>query len=402
VSACWSTALTDDRPHVLFYCQHSLGLGHLVRAWAIAGALSASFDVTLACGGPIPDGVAPPSTFRTIELPAIVMGEGRRLEAAAAGDGLAAAIATRRDILLRLFADLQPSVIVIELFPFGRKKFAGEIVPLLETARTRTPRPLVVCSVRDILVGRGAGQQKHDDRARALADALFDAILVHADPNVVRFDESFHPTEPLKVPLYYTGFVTRDADCTGSDARGRRVVVSAGGGRVGEALLRAAIAAHRHLWTAERLETLAITGPYFPDAAYLAVESAARGLEGFRVIRAVPDVLPELRRSAASVSQCGYNTAMEILCARVPALVIPFAESGEDEQTVRARWLERAGLARVMMPGDVSGETLAEQIRQTVRFLPSPHQIDLNGAENTVRRIAELLATAGDIAGGSR
>jgi predicted glycosyltransferase len=36
-----------SRPTVLFYCQHSLGLGHLVRSFALAGALAERFRVVV-------------------------------------------------------------------------------------------------------------------------------------------------------------------------------------------------------------------------------------------------------------------------------------------------------------------------------------------------------------------
>ena len=55
-------------------------------------------------------------------------------------------------------------VLLVELFPFGRRKFADELIPLLEDAR-RPPRALVLSSVRDILANRGLDQLTHDDCA---------------------------------------------------------------------------------------------------------------------------------------------------------------------------------------------------------------------------------------------
>ena len=42
------------RPRLLFYCQHSVGLGHLVRSMNLADGLTRDFDVTLLNGGPWP------------------------------------------------------------------------------------------------------------------------------------------------------------------------------------------------------------------------------------------------------------------------------------------------------------------------------------------------------------
>ncbi len=35
------------RPSLVVYCQHSLGLGHLVRSWMVADALTSDFRVTV-------------------------------------------------------------------------------------------------------------------------------------------------------------------------------------------------------------------------------------------------------------------------------------------------------------------------------------------------------------------
>ena len=82
------------------------------------------------------------------------------------------------------------------------------------------------------------------------------------------------------------------------------------------------------------------------------------------------------------MSQCGYNTALDILRADVPALVVPYATPEEDEQTRRARRLERLGVLRVHRRRPV-GRRLA----RISRFTPAAATLGLDGA----RRTAELL-----------
>ena len=50
------------------------------------------------------------------------------------------------------------------------------------------------------------------------------------------------------------------------------------------------------------------------------------------------------------MSQGGYNTALEVLRSGVPGLIVPYATPEEDEQTRRARRLERLGAVRVLAP----------------------------------------------------
>ena len=60
----------------------------------------------------------------------------------------------RRDLLLAAFADFRPDVVIIEAFPFGRRQVRFELLPLLDAVAAARPRPLLVCSLRDILQER--------------------------------------------------------------------------------------------------------------------------------------------------------------------------------------------------------------------------------------------------------
>ena len=116
--------------------------------------------------------------------------------------------AVREERILAAFRAVRPVAVLVELFPFGRAKFARELVPLLEAARAAGA--LTACSLRDILVSSRADQQDYDDRAAAIANAHLDAVLVHSDPGFARLEETFAPRRPLRVPVHYTGFVVRD------------------------------------------------------------------------------------------------------------------------------------------------------------------------------------------------
>lgn len=87
----------------------------------------------------------------------------------------------RRARLLSLYEQLRPVAIVVELFPFGRAKFARELVPLLDTARRDRRAVRSIASVRDLLVTDKRDQQEHDDlvadRLRRYFDAVSDGVV---------------------------------------------------------------------------------------------------------------------------------------------------------------------------------------------------------------------------------
>ena len=123
------------RPKLLFYCQHSLGMGHLIRSFSIAGSLANHFDVVFLNGGPLPQGQKPPEKIEIINLPPLGFDAEMQLLSRDNSHTVAQAQRLRLEIMRKALGSVKPEVLLIELFPFGRKKFAAELVALLEDAR---------------------------------------------------------------------------------------------------------------------------------------------------------------------------------------------------------------------------------------------------------------------------
>jgi predicted glycosyltransferase len=384
----------NRRPTVLFYCQHSLGLGHLVRSFALAAGLADRFRVVLLNGGPMPRRFAPPPGVEIVSIAPLGMDTDGALVSRDGRRSVARALVVRRRQILQTLADVRPDVIFIELFPFGRKKFADELIGMLDAARRAPSRPVVVSSLRDILVGQRRDQARHDERAATQANAYFDAILVHTDPRFATLDESFAPATPLAIPVHYTGFVLPQSNANGTwtAPAAPRVVISAGGGLYGGPLMDAAIDAHAQL-APDGIALDLVGGPFLPDEEWQALRRRAGGRRGLRLRRSVPDLCAELAGASASVSQCGYNTALDVLRAGVPALVVPFAEGREDEQTRRAARLAGMGALRVLSGRRLDGVRLAGEIRKVLAFRPAPMDLNVDGAAQTRRILSGMVGT---------
>ena len=380
------------KPALLFYCQHSLGLGHLVRSWAIADALSSDFHVVFVSGGQPPAGLTPPAGIEMVMLPPLEQTVAGAIVTADAQASVPDILQRRAELLFHTYSRTAPAVVLTELFPFGRAKFANEILPVLAYAVSGRRRPLVVCSLRDLLAGGRRNQREHDERAKHLAETYFDAILVHADPRLATLEETFKPHAPLRVPVIYTGFVSPASPVLRAPNLDRhQVLVSAGGGRVGGPLFEASIEAHSLTPPAERLPMRIVTGPFLSDAEYGELTTRAEAFGDLLVERSVPTLRPLLEMAAVSVSQCGYNTALDLLQTRVPALVVPFAEGREDEQRARAVRLQALGALRVLDPAALTGARLAAEIAATRAFTPAPIALDMDGAAETRRAITRLF-----------
>jgi predicted glycosyltransferase len=377
------------RPVLLFYCQHSLGIGHLTRSFALATALVQTFRVVFLNGGRLPPGLPVPQGIEIVDLPPLGMDDGHTVVSREATVDVARAVALRRALIESAVQRHRPAVLLVELFPFGRKKFTGEILPMIRLARhQRGGRALVVCSLRDILVDARSDQQQHDDRARWLCDRYFDTVLVHADPALARLEDSFRPRRPLRVPVHYTGYVVPARAPAAQAPRAGHLLLSAGGGIVGDALFRCVLQARALL--REPLPLRIVAGPFLPEPQWLALQDMAHGVEGLALLRQVPDMVAEMRTARASISQCGYNTALDILVSNVPALVVPYATVTENEQSERAVRLAELGAMQQLDGDALDPARMAAAIKSLLGFTPAAVTLGLDGAAESARQLNRL------------
>lgn len=381
-------------PRLLLYVQHLLGIGHLMRTARLARALAAAgAEVDLVSGGAPTPGLEfggarlielPPVRSKDENFAELVDATGRRVD-----DAWRAA---RRERLLGLFHARRPDGLIFDMFPFGRRQMHFELLPLLEAALAATPRPLIVTSVRDIVQRR---TPEREEESLALIARAFDLVLVHGDPALVRFEESFPLARRLGERLCYTGYLAEPPlphDATGAAGRGE-VLVSAGGGAVGQPLFAAALAARPLTRLADAPWRL-LVGHQIPAPAFAAL--CKRAPEGVTVERARSDFPGLLANCRISISQAGYNTVMDILAARARAVLIPFEGRGESEQTLRAERLNRRGMAQIVAEAELTPARVAAAI-DDADAMPAPDVdgIDLGGVAASVRLLGARLSARG-------
>lgn len=389
------------KPRVLIYCQHVLGMGHLIRSMAIARALK-NCAVTFINGGESLSGVDVPAWIRIENLPSISSdSEFKKLNIHDQGMTLEEVKQTRKHRLLELYESIRPDVLLIELFPFGRKQFAFELLPLLAHIRLAGSSTRVVCSLRDILVTK-PDQVRHEDWVVSLMNRYFDLLLIHSDPTFQTLDETFSRCSDLQCDVQYTGFVTQDSE-TLSDSHAIEpalpsndiplVLASVGGGRVGYELLDSSIRASAVLIRRLPHRMLLFTGPYMPEQQYAQLHHLAAQHSHIQVRRFTSSFESFMHQADLSISMAGYNTCMNLLKTGTRALVLPFTGHKNDEQTIRARKLEQRGILKVLKPEDLIPEQLAAEIMTSLTApYPDQHSIDTEGGNHTAAAI-ERLAT---------
>jgi predicted glycosyltransferase len=383
---------------VLFYVQHLLGIGHQRRGATLTRAMQdAGLRVSYISGGHgIPNldlGGAelvqlPPARAVDLYFKKLVDENDQPID-----DDWRS---RRRDALLAAWRRINPHVILLELYPFGRRQMRFELLPLLDAALASPRRPVIASSVRDILVASPKPERLVEMLDRV--EAYFDHVLVHGDPDLIPFETTFPHAAQIADKLHYTGYVVDRTGVRGGPGSPGwdEVLVSAGGGAMGDALLRSAILARAESALAEKRWRV-LVGVKAPDDEFEALTALAAqsGEEGGIVVeRARGDFPSLLMNCAMSISQGGYNTMMECMHAGCRAVVVPYAGGLETEQTLRAELLAKRGVITVLEEADLSPPAISDAI---ARSLAGPGAasagVRTDGAAEGARQVAGWAAT---------
>lgn len=373
--------MRDSRPAVLLYCEVNRGLGHWVRTATLAKSFSKRFRTVLVCTGDLRDDIEIPPDVEFVRFQ-----RGAHYPCPAKKSGWGAD-------LIEVLERVRPQAILIEYFPFGRTQSAVYLVPFLRAAQTMQPSPLILSSVRDIQEQCLVEQEKFDRRVVQTVNRLMDGVLVHSDPQLIRLQETFALASQLQKPVLHTGFVTAQMSLSSQKANHAEntCLISVGGGGGGESVLRVAVrCAKLGLFPSDMTVHIA-AGSLLPEEVWQELVRETADVPRFKLTRWIPNMKNEMRKACVSVSRCGYNTALDLIATGVRALVIPFVETEEDEQTYRARKMEALGLVRVLEESSLTPETLASEVAATRNLNPRHLNVDMEGANHTVDLVEAMI-----------
>jgi predicted glycosyltransferase len=375
----------------MIYVQHLLGVGHLQRSLQLAAELTRhDFEVDLVSGGR-PQSLAVAQGVQIHQLPAVYSPDGSfsRLLDANDNEVDTAWRDNRKRQLLEIFTSCAPQVLITETFPFGRRMMRFELLPLLEAARASADCLQVIASIRDILQPRS--KPGRNQETCELIEKFYDHVLVHGDEEVASLADSFTLAERIDHKVFYSGYICSDGNVSPPGNEGcDEVLVSAGGSATGFEILKIAIAA-KPLSSLKDLHWRVLVSPSIDESRFDELKQLAG--EGTSIERNRADFSGLVKRARLSISQAGYNTITDILNSTTAAVVIPYAEADEIEQTMRAQKLHRRGRL-VMLPQDeLSAATLATAIEHTSRQ-NIPLKVNLAGTTTSATLISQWLREA--------
>lgn len=381
--------MSAESKQVMIYVQHLLGIGHLRRVWFLASALAKhNIKVDLVSGGMPIDGLdqaritvhqLPPVRSKDSSFDQLIDEHNRPVDDVWKEH--------RRDQLLKLFKQINPRVLITETFPFGRRMMRFELLPLLQAARQSHRSPVIASSIRDILQPKS--KPGRNQEVLEWLETYYDRILIHGDPQIATLDLTFPIPDRFSHKLNYTGYIVNPGGDRSDTQDGYdEVIVSGGGGAASLNLLKNAIAAkamsalHNHHW---RL----LVGNNIDQQEFERLQISAG--KGMTIERNRNDFQTLLSRCSVSISQAGYNTVMDILGQKAPAVLVPFAEAGELEQSLRAQQLEKRNRAVCIEEQHLTPAELALAVDRAASLEVASFDIDMHGADNSAGLVAGWL-----------
>ena len=403
---------------VAFYSQHLIGVGHHFRNRQIVNELVKTCDVFFIDGGrPVPEADLDEGVMR-ISLPPLRTGP-QGLESVDTERDLQAVMHERQARLSEAMEQICPDVFCVEFFPFSRWSLKSEILNTIVRLNEVNPGAKVLCSLRDIptraksnvlqltaaLVQRRDGDamrfysvpfggihheylafnRRYYEEVVPVLNQYFDAVMVHGDSQLSRLEDHFPWVDDIGIPIIYTGFVSEKLEDASrpEGASDRYVLVSAGGGAEGLALVAPCIEAWKKLDQGDvrdGREMVIFAGAFIEEKHFDALRALC-GDGPFHIERFTSNFLAWMKHADLSISRAGYNTCMNVLETQVPSILVP--SIAMDDQEFRAQKLMGLGIAQVIHPNQLGAGKMAKAIAEMLERSVPEYHLSMDGAEQT-------------------
>ena len=367
---------------ILYYCQSLVGIGHLTCSLRIIRELLGHAEVDLIQGGLGTGASLVHPKFRNLRLPTLLHDHdtGGFIDPDEERDTEEVWNA-RRDATTE-FLRWPYHAIVVEFYPFGRRRFKDEIQGLFRTVRENCGAVPIFTSVREVLIPRAI------EKERRMVESVkkhIHTVFIRGDPDIVRFDETFSLANEIEDRLCYTGYISPPPP-TSRPARKKQILVSQGGGNVGRELLDGAIGAAALM---PDYSFLLASGSRTSEAEMDALRKTVRS-NNVEITPFLSDFQNRLMESAVSISMGGDNTLLDVISARTPALAYPY--QGNSEQGFRIKKFAEAGLLQALDGADLVADRLKEKIELALNTPYPTREFAVNGAFVTSEKIRAVLA----------
>jgi predicted glycosyltransferase len=357
---------------IAIYSQDGFGLGHMQRtasiAWEIyrlrpeASILTFS-DSQLGQFFPI----SPHHDY--IKLPSIAKDSPGNWKATHLRMSFPEILQLRQELVRNVLLNYAPDIFLVDHMPHGAM---GELLPALDALKGSGIPVHNVLGLRDILDSPEVTINRWQvEGAYEVIERYYARILVFGMQDVYDVAANYQFPEWAVKKLFYCGYVSNlDHERNAYSIRARYlaekavdtrlIVVMAGGGADAYSMMSTLIEALPKVLEEQPCNVAVITGPFMPVELIADLERRAEHLP-IQMLEAVHDSLSYISAADLVIAMAGYNTSVEILRMKTPAILIPRAGPSAEQRTraglfAAKRWVD------MIDPDELTPESLAQCI----------------------------------------
>jgi predicted glycosyltransferase len=389
---------------IAIYSQDGFGLGHMRRTSAIAWQIcqmNPNASVLTLSDSQLGQFFTTSTNHDYIKLPSIVKAGPGNWKASHLAVSFEEVSEMRQKLIMSTLMSFAPQVLLVDHMPHGAM---GELLPALDALK-ETGRTQVVLGLRDILDDPAVITHRWTlEGAYDAIEQYYSRVLVYGMRDVYDVVSKYNFPDAVASQVRYTGYVSslepptsaakiRARYLAGSSADTRLIVAMAGGGADAYSMMSAVLDAARQVEKDHHTVFVLITGPFMPPDLIADLNKRARHLP-VRVMESVDDTLSYTSAADLVIAMAGYNTSVEILRMKKPAILIPRAGPSAEQRT-RARLFAARSWVDMIDPDDLTAEALSHKILSRLKrvFTIQPYtRPDLHGVTVAANQIAALMS----------
>ena len=386
-----------DHVRILMYSHDTFGLGHLRRCRAIAHSIVDRFkgvNVIIISGSQIAGAFDFRARVDFVKIPSVIKLYNGEYNSIGEYIELDDILRMRKLIIQRTAESFEPDILIVDKEPLGLQ---GELEPTLKMLG-RSPAKTIL-GLRDVM--DSPENLEREWAPKSILEKInryYDRIWVYGP------DRFWDPLGGLNHPgglqhrLKYVGWLDRELPSVQQTDMHflpeEYILVTAGGGGDGSALMEQVLAAREHDWHND-YPIVMVLGPFMKSENRERIRLRASSLSNVTIIDFEARLEWLLSNAVGVVGMCGYNTFCEVLSFNRKALFVPRTQPRQ-EQYIRASRGRELGLCEILTSEEASiPSVMANALRQLPNNTsPSKYLLhrDLAGLDEICSDIEELLS----------
>ena len=258
----------------------------------------------------------------------------------------------RQQLLSNVLLSYAPDLLLVDHMPHGAM---GELLPALEALEKAGIQTQAVLGLRDILDSPEVTINRWQvEGAFEALERYYSRILVFGMQDVFDVAKKYQFPEEDARKVFYCGYVTnldnernthriRARYLSNQDPDTRLIVVMAGGGADAYPIMSTLIEALPQVLKEQPCVLVVITGPFMPAELIADLERRSAELP-IHMLESIDDTLSHISAADLVIAMAGYNTSVEILRVKTPAILIPAPARVRSSARVPVCFLRNTGL----------------------------------------------------------